>query len=196
MIDRRVLVAGAAGVSVLVVGIGAVFLARRVRKVASGGAVVLLGDSIGVGISGPLAQALAAKSITLVSDAHLGWNARQVASSLLGSDLAGQAFVVSLGSNDAALADPTIEADAVNAIVAAAFARGASRVLWIVPPNFSVASPPAPATTAKQQAFAALWSDRRIEKIAAPPDMLGPDGIHLPPTGYADLAARVAAALV
>lgn len=194
----------AAGVGAVVLGLGV--LAWRLlgkgrsllgpKPLAAGSRVLLLGDSLGVGISAPLREQLEAASLSLVSEPHVGWTARQT-SNLLTSrpELAADAVVYSLGSNDAALLDPSSEADAVRSLVDTARARGARRIVWIVPPNFASSAPPAPATSAKQQAFAALWPSD-VERLQGPTDLLGSDGIHLPPTGYRALAASVASLLL
>ncbi len=196
-IDRSVLVGGAAALSVLVAGLVAIVVTRGSRRppIVSGQQLVLVGDSLGVGMTGPLAILLADAGVSVVSLAHVGWTARQTAQLLATTDVTGSAWVASLGSNDAALSDPSSEAADVQAIVDTAFARGAQRFVLVVPPNYSIPSPPAPATTEKQQAFLALWSDPRVERVYASPDKLGADRIHLPPAGYAELAASVAAVL-
>lgn len=198
--DRRAIIALGAAAATFAVGLGVIFgrkaLAYRPR-LKQGDQVVLLGDSLGVGITKPLTELLASQGVTLVAVPRVGWTARQTAKLYQASDdLQGAAVVASLGSNDGALLDPSGEAADVQAIVDTAFARGAQRFLWIVPPNYAISSPPAPATPEKQQAFEALWSDPRVELLRASPEQLGPDRIHLPPAGYAELARQVASALV
>lgn len=168
----------------------------RPKPLTRGSRVVLLGDSLGVGISPALREQLEAVGVELLSEPHVGWTARQTNNLLTSrSDLAGDAVVFSLGSNDAALFDPSSEAEAIQSLVAIARARGARRIVWLVPPNFASSAPPAPATSAKQQAFAALWPSD-VERLQGPTAMLGSDGIHLPPAGYRAFAESVAALLL
>jgi len=165
-------------------------------KLVQGDAVVLLGDSLGEGLTPPLRAILDAAGIGMVSTAVKGWNAHQTAKTYLGSDLPATAVVVSLGTNDAAQISPELEAADVQAIVDTAFARGAKRFIWVVPPNYAIPTPPSPATPAKQQAFAALWSDPRVERVEASPAQLAGDDMHLPPAGYGELADQIAAVLL
>lgn len=168
----------------------------RPKPLARGSSVLLLGDSLGVGISAPLREQLETAGLSLASQPHVGWTARQTNNLLTSSpELAADAVVYSLGSNDAALFDPSSEADAIASLVDTARARGARRIVWIVPPNFGLSAPPTPATSAKQQAFAALWPSD-VERLQGPTAQLGSDGIHLPPTGYRALAESVAALLL
>jgi hypothetical protein len=159
--------------------------------VVSGETVVLVGDSLGFGMKGPLSAALSASGIQLVGNPTVGWNAHQALGDLLSSDASGAAFVASLGSNDAALMNPSNEAGDVQALVDVAFARGARRFLWVIPPNFLSDSPPTPA------AFTALWTDPRVEVLQAPVELLagGDHSIHPGPAGYQTLAGLVAEAL-
>ena len=196
------LVAAAVGAALL--GLGALSW-RLLRKggallgpqpLAKGSTVLLLGDSLGVGISAPLREQLDAAGLSLISQPHVGWTAKQTNNLLTSSpELVGDAVVYSLGSNDGALFDPSSEADSVRSLVDTARARGARRIVWIVPPNFALSSPPAPATTEKQQAFAALWPSD-VERLQGPTDLLGSDRIHLPPAGYRALAESVSALLL
>lgn len=196
-----------AALGVLVVGgIGFAYSRRMISSpfapppLVSGESVLLLGDSLGVGMSQHLANALAPAGVHLDAEAHVGWNAKQVRKAYeADASMVGDAVVISLGSNDAAMMDPSVEAEDVAALVATARARGAKRVVWIVAPNFARSPPPPPATSAKQMAFRALMEAQTVE-VMEPSDevvaMIGGDGIHLPPNGYAAFGQQVAAWLL
>lgn len=202
--DEAKMVLWGAAISGAVLGLGALTW-RLLKKTSSifrpsplksGSRVLLLGDSLGVGISAPLREQLDAAGVTLISEPHVGWTARQTANLLTSRpDFAADAVVYSLGSNDGALFDPSSEAAAVQMLVDAARARGARRIIWIVPPNYGLSAPPSPATKAKQEAFTALWPSD-VERLQGPTELLGSDGIHLPPNGYRTLAESVATLLL
>lgn len=192
-----------AALGVLVVGGGGLYLAKRAAPrptpLQPGEQVLLLGDSLGVGMGAALAAALPSTA-TIDREAHVGWTARQVRTAFEADPaIFGHIVVLSLGSNDAAMVDPSVEAADVASLLATARARGARRIVWVVPPNFSLASPPGPATTDKQRAFRALLEADPAVEILQPSATviarLGPDHIHLPPSGYQALAAEVAGAL-
>lgn len=198
-----------ATLGVLVVGgLGVLFVKRGELFGAAGGSqpplapgerVLLLGDSIGVGTAQHLADELAAAGATLDAEPHVGWTAKKVRTALdADPSLVGDVVVISLGSNDWAMMDPTSEADDVHAIVATARARGARRVLWVIGPNYGIDNPPAPATMTKQVAFATMVADQDVELVVPNAEVvsqLGPDRIHLPPRGYAALARQIASVL-
>lgn len=190
------LLLGAAGVAVLA-------LLRQGTASASeaagsglqpGESVLFVGDSLGVGTASRLGALLPQNPYT--SLVHGGWTAKDVLAALSASDAAGSVAVVSLGSNDAALFAG--EGAAVSDLAALLRARGARRIFWLVPPNFTIASPPAPATRAKQDAFRAIMSNAGAESIEPGPDVvaqLGQDRIHLAPAGYQAFAEESLAAL-
>ena len=197
-----------ATLGVLVVGgLGVLFVKRGELFGAAGGSqpplapgerVLLLGDSIGVGTAQHLADELAAAGATLDAEPHVGWTAKKVRTALdADPSLVGDVVVISLGSNDWAMMDPTSEADDVHAIVATARARGARRVLWVIGPNYAI-DPPPPATPAKQQAFRALVEAEDVELVEPNAEVvaqIAADRIHLPPRGYAALARQIATLL-
>lgn len=196
-----VIAALAAGGVLIVGGAGAAtyaLLTRRPAPLTAGESVLLLGDSLGVGFSQHLADALAPSGVVLDAEPHVGWTAKRVRSAYeADSSLVGTAVVFSLGSNDAAMLDPLLERDDVASLVATARARGARRIVLVVPPNFALASPPSPATTQKQHDFLSLWTDD--VELVLPSDavvaQLAGDRVHLPPSGYQALGGEVAAAL-
>lgn len=190
-----------------VVGIGAVIAGVIILRndesapVHAGQRVVLLGDSIGVGVAHPLELSLVDAGVGFASQATTGWTLTKMLAAYQASDATADVVVISAGSNDAALADPSKEADVAKALVQLGFARGARRVLWVTPPNFQIDPPPPPATKAKQEAFHDIMdaSSPRLEVVVPSGEVvrqLGQDRIHLPPAGYHALATEVADALL
>ena len=156
--------------------------------------VWLVGDSLGVGLTSPLRkQMLDRFSVSLSATPVQGHSTKQTLGHLPAGSLPAEGLaIVSLGSNDAAgLVDPV----SMKVLVDKLSASGA-RVLWVVPPNFQLATPPLPATKAKQEAFLdVLRTDSRVELLVPSDDVvasLGADRVHLPPVGHALLAKQVA----
>jgi hypothetical protein len=193
-----VLVLGGLGLAYARRGATGGLLGPAPAPLTSGQRVLLLGDSIGVGTAQHLADALGPSGITLDAEAHVGWTAKKVRQAYEADpSMVGDAVVISLGSNDAALFDPSSEADDVQAIVATAQARGAARIVWIIAPNYAI-TPPAPATPAKQATFLALVQAQPVELLQPSDDVvrqIGGDHIHLPPSGYDALGRQIAAYL-
>jgi lysophospholipase L1-like esterase len=154
-----------------------------------------VGDSIGVGFGPTLGQQLALHDIGFTSQAHVGWTVRQALHQLQASQDTAHVAVISAGSNDAALTDPTVEQPDIAQLLALLRQRGAKRVLWVVPPNFGIAQPPPPATKTKQELFYDLMTSAGAEPYAPGEDvvtLIGGDRIHLPPIGYQKLGQGVA----
>lgn len=191
----------AAVVGIATVIVGAIVLRNdEGAPVHAGQRVVLLGDSIGVGIAHPLEQSLADAGVGFSSQAVQGWTVAKVLAAYQASDATADVAVLSVGSNDTALADPAKEADAAKDLVALCLARGARRILWVAPPNFQIDPPPPPATKAKQEVFHDLMdaASPQLEVIVPSADVvrqLGADRIHLPPAGYRLLASEITIAL-
>jgi len=165
-----------------------------------GEGIWLWGDSLGVGMSAHLhaAVATAFPGVPFASAAVQGYNARQTLSKeIAGREIRGFS-IVSLGSNDAA-GNVFGEAVQVQAVIDALAVNG--RVLWVLPPNFNIAHPPAPATKEKQMAFIEqVQSDPRVE-ILVPNDAVmahlsSGDHIHLDPAGYKLLAEQIVARML
>lgn len=165
-----------------------------------GDTIYLFGDSLGVGIAGPLKTMLAAAypGVNFIAKPVTGYNASQT----LSKQIAGQAVrgysIVSLGSNDAA-GNVASGGPAVRG-VSSALAEGGP-VLWILPPNFAISNPPLPATKEKQMLFIEqVQSDPRVD-ILVPSDAVvahiySGDHIHLEPAGYKLLAEQVVARML
>jgi lysophospholipase L1-like esterase len=148
----------------------------------------------------PLQDGVLASGASFLPVPHVGWTARSVRLQLENNQqIGGTLAIVSLGSNDEALLDPSTEAADVAQIVSLLRLRGARRIVWVLGPNYAVAHPPAPATKASQQAFANLVAAQPGVEIIVPSNAvaatIGPDGIHLPPAGYAALAQQVLSTL-
>ena len=165
-----------------------------------GDGVWLWGDSLGVGMSAHLRSAVAAAfpGVPFSSAAVQGYNARQTLSKeIAGREIRGFS-IVSLGSNDAA-GNVSNEAIQVQAVIDALASNG--RLLWVLPPNFNIEHPPAPATKEKQMAFIEqVQSDSRVE-ILVPDDVVmahlsSGDHIHLDPAGYKLLAEQIVARML
>lgn len=160
---------------------------------SAGERVLLIGDSIGVGLTSPLRELLEARGVSLDAHPVSGWNAHRVRALLDGDPtLRGDVVVVSLGSNDWA---GIPNGDDVKAIVDTVFARGARRVLWVLGPNFGLETPPGTATKEKQLAFAQMVDAAMGAEPFPPPSdvvaQLSGDRVHLPPNGYRRFAEHI-----
>ncbi len=166
--------------------------------VAPGDSVLLAGDSLGVGTASHLLALLPAEN-AFTSVVHVGWTAKALLSALeQAPSVGGSIAVLSIGTNDEALLDPSTEEDALTQLFALLRDRGARRILWLVPPNFAIPNPPGAATPAKQNAFRAMMIAGDVEPIEPSPAivaLLGSDRMHLPPAGYELFAQSVIAAL-
>lgn len=146
--------------------------------------VLLLGDSIGVGLAAPLAREAVARHVAFTAAVKSGstaglWRAR--AAELVRR---GQTVVVSLGTNDCK--DPRSRAcerfpDRARAIDELVRDRG-GRTLWLVPTWVPWAATIRLGLREAGQVAQELGTDVPV----------APDGIHPTPEGYRVLARRVA----
>lgn len=150
--------------------------------------VLLVGDSLAVGLARPLALLLAPLTSAAVGGTRIDhWHGPTMARALL---VAPSLVVVVLGTNDIAAHMAGNEArPQIRAVVAMARAAGAS-VAWVGPPSlpwdgFGV-----------RAALAQELSDLGVplfDSEAAAPVARHSDGVHMTPAGYAEWAAQIAA---
>lgn len=152
--------------------------------------ILLVGDSLAVGLTNPLREIAAARGDDLISDATTGTTARQwVSAGRLGADVLAHdpdIVLVSLGTNDMK-ADQSNFANDVTALVDAA--AGAS-VRWIGPPAMPFDAGIVRSTLTSvlgSRGVPVFPSDSRSYPRAA-------DQIHMPPSGYAAWALDLSAA--
>lgn len=151
--------------------------------VPSGGSVILIGDSLGVGLGAPLKALAEADGVTLAGWAESStriphWRKYLAAIHPLPSpDL----WLVSLGTNDCLLPDPTVE----RADLIALLELLGPRALWLAPA-------PSPATP---KLDAVLDMVREVGGVVLPPPpdgyARGKDQIHATGAGYAAWAKYV-----
>lgn len=145
--------------------------------------VLLVGDSLAVGLTYPMRKLAEARGLSFVADATTGTTARQWASSgRLAADVAANrpdVVLVSLGTNDAH-GDDSSFADDVATLIAS---TGGASVRWIVPPPmpFDMTNVRAVLAASGVPVFP---SDKAYPRAA--------DGIHMPPSGYAAWAQDIA----
>jgi lysophospholipase L1-like esterase len=152
------------------------------------GPVALVGDSIAVGLAGPLGALMRARGYQFFSDAEVGTNARQWRGRIDGalSRRPGTVFV-NLGGNDTASAALTAEfAENMRAIVNKIRGAGALPIL-LEPPNR-----PSPSFAVIQQG---LRSTGAIIFVPEPDQDRAADGVHFTPTGYREWAEAISAAV-
>lgn len=148
--------------------------------------VLLVGDSLAVGLTYPMRQIAEARGLTFVADATTGTTARQwVSSSRLVGDVQDHRpdiILISLGTNDAR-GNTTWFADDVASLIGAA---GGASVRWIGPPEmpFDMSIIRAALAASGVPVFP---SETFAYQRAA-------DGIHMPPSGYAAWAQDIASA--
>jgi lysophospholipase L1-like esterase len=172
-------------------GVGLVAtMVRRRPKLVPGARVLLIGDSLAVGLATPMGQLASGAGVAFERSGVVGSTIKQWAPggayAATVADLLA-AFVptlvlMSLGTNDMKLPDPTVEAGALAAIVAGVRAAGAA-VVWVAPPTMP-------------------FDDRGVRAMIAgagvdvfPSDSLSipraPDGIHPNGVGYAGWAGAI-----
>lgn len=149
--------------------------------VRQGGRVLLLGDSIAQGLAVPLNRLSTDARATLAVSAKSGttiaaWATMQPPR----CDVA----LVSLGTNDMKLADPTVERSKLEALMVR-LREAATRVVWIAPPPM-----PFPDRGVRQM-IAAAAAANGVELFPSVDVQRGPDLIHPTASGYAALAGLV-----
>jgi lysophospholipase L1-like esterase len=202
---------------------GALVVARGARKQPSslpltpptpvlniGDTVLLVGDSIGVGIGPALKPLLAQHGVSLVSYAHQGDAAGATANLILqnGVPQRQRMMIASLGSNDAA-GNANSPINALRMIRSKAVRiDGPSGqqplpvpLWWLEPPSFQLPASkvPSPANVSKQKQFRDAIDSSSFDASVAPDSdvmaQIAGDRIHLTPTGYKLYAEQIAASM-
>lgn len=151
--------------------------------------VLLLGDSIGVGLEAPLRAALLPRGHHLYASVERGRSiTAQAAHGLPAMDPIAEVALLSLGSNDP---NPDSEESALQSLKAKLEGLG-MRVYWIVPPVFAKGTP---AQLRAENLFVRTGIPP-IETATLPSVNSDPLGVHPTPAGYADYAAQIAAVLL
>lgn len=156
-------------------------------QIGAGEKVLLIGDSIGVGLESPLRKALGEHGVYLDAVVKSGASIRSLKSQ---APFGGQyaLVLVSLGTNDAAQANPSSEmpdaAEFFGKLV------GARDVVWVYPPAFAGGTSPQAGKEAVEEIFRAYGIS--AAPITAASVMQDPSRLHPAPAGYADMAAQLA----
>jgi hypothetical protein len=166
--------------------------------VSSGGSVLLLGDSIGVGLDGPLSSDLAAQGVNTDASVTVGQSIRGQVAALGPPARQYKVVLLSLGSNDTAAssADGSTNSEGPDLQKIVDFYKPyGSTLLWIWPPSFIQG-----ALTPAQQGVAATFLAVGVSPVpiqgALPSVASDPMKLHPTPQGYAAYAQQIAAALV
>ena len=148
--------------------------------------VLLVGDSLAVGINGPMKQLAAASGIEYQGKGVTGSRIDQWAKTLLDEQLGFEPTIVlvSLGTNDMKMSDPVVQQSGhVQTILQKARDKGA-QVVWIVPPTM-----PFPDKGVRQMILDAQPDGVvRADYLELP---RAADQIHMTPSGYSTFAEAV-----
>ncbi len=148
------------------------------------GRVGLIGDSLAVGLTKPLTELAARDGFSLYSDARGGTRIAQWSSIIANAPIDNeglQLVIVVLGTNDAAMEDPTSERDQLDRLVRRLAA--ATRVLWVEPPNAPL--PHVNEVRAMIRASQAVAEARVIIMDSSTLQVpKASDGIHMTASGY------------
>ena len=148
--------------------------------------VLLLGDSIGVGIAPHLKPLVPG---TFEARVKTGRTTQGAVSALQGDESTFDVVLLSLGSNDPAAFPSALQA------LLQAVRSGTNAVYWLEPPGFTYNTTKSPAGAA---AFAQAMHDAGVTMLAASPVPPAPDDpmhLHLGPSGYDAFAHAIASAL-
>jgi lysophospholipase L1-like esterase len=154
---------------------------------SAGDRVLLLGDSIGVGLEGPLRHELGQHGVTLDAIVKSGASIRSMKDRApLGAQYA--LTLISLGTNDAAQADPSSEEQDATEM----FGRlvGSNEIMWIYPPAFAGGTSPEKGKEAVEDIFRNFGIS--AVPIQAASVMQDPSRLHPAPAGYAQMAKDIA----
>lgn len=150
--------------------------------------VLLLGDSIGVGLASHLAKLLPGP---FTSRVLTGRTAQGAISALAGDEQSYDIVLLSLGSNDALLVPSRTDA-ALRELVQQI---GPERLVWIPPPGFSYGTTASPSGAA---AFTTLIHELGVRMVSPSPVPPAPDDpmrLHLAPSGYRAFAEQIVSEL-
>lgn len=147
--------------------------------------LLLVGDSLAVGLSHPLGQLAHDAQVAFLADGRISTRISQWAQNTwlpTALTFAPTLVLISLGTNDMLLADPTLEAPALAAILERVRGAGAN-ALWVVPPTMPFAD----------RGVRAMIAASGVTRF--PSDALtiprGPDRIHPTAAGYAGWAGAI-----
>lgn len=159
------------------------------RELDPGDHWLLVGDSIGVGVRSHLEKLSNDYGAILTSRVKIGTTISQWASQMTDEWGAFRVVVISLGSNDAVLADPESEMPALRKMVQHLRSHGAS-VFWLRPPSFYPG-----ALKPKQQQIEAMFAEVAVPALDLKGPRVGveqdPARLHPSPAGYHALAAQI-----
>jgi lysophospholipase L1-like esterase len=151
--------------------------------------VLLLGDSLGVGIAPHLAPLV--RSGRFEARVKVGRTTKGAVSALQGDEKTYDAVLVSLGSNDA-LIDPSTFADSIAKLVEGV-RSDTNQLFWVVPPGFTYGTSKSPSgVEAFTAAMLAAGFDSQHLSSPVPPAPDDPMHLHLAPSGYKAFAKSIA----
>jgi hypothetical protein len=144
--------------------------------------MLLVGDSLAVGLSAPLKQLCSGSGLQFASMAKegttiLAWSARDFPQ----ADIT----LVSLGTNDMRLSDPLSERPKLDALLARLRSRS-KRVVWLMPPPMPFPDRGVLKMILDATAAAGVEVMPSLEGISR-----APDKIHCTPAGYAAWAGMI-----
>lgn len=173
------------GAAVAVVGILVLLTSRAVGKQGPR-RVLLVGDSLAVGLAPNLQRLASFAGDSFAAEATTGTRSDQWAPKMpsLLTKYDPTLVLISLGTNDANMSDPTQNRGYVRSIVEAVRASGA-RLVWILPPTL----PP----KLKAQPVRDMIVDTGIETYDSYLIQIprAGDGIHPTPSGYSSWASAI-----
>lgn len=187
--DRRILYAG---LLVAAAGVGLVRAFRGPRIKPGKTRLLLVGDSLAVGLTPPVRALAADAKVPFESQAASGFRIDQWArSKKLEERLASfkpTMALVSLGTNDAYATGPTVVQQTAAALetLLGKLRRSGAEVVWIGPPKLPGAKTPAVLGMLKQVIPSSHYFPS--ERLGIPK---APDGIHSTPKGYAGWAGAI-----
>lgn len=152
----------------------------------AGDKVLLIGDSIGVGLEGPLRKELGQHGVYLDAVVKTGASIQSTKSvAPMGGQYA--LVLISLGTNDAARQNPLLEmpdaAELFGKLV------GAKDIVWVYPPAFAGGTSPEKGKEAVEEIFRAYSIS--AAPITAASVMQDPSRLHPAPAGYLDMARQL-----
>ena len=157
--------------------------------IAKGKTLALVGDSLGVGLKGPIGRLAKSGGVALRTSVEQSTRITQFARSdwriepAVGADV----VLVVLGTNDAALVHPEDEEDELELLVRK-LAQGGSRVVWVEPPATDRLPRMQIVRDMIRGSAALSESDGIVLDSTTQKLDFAPDGIHLTAKGYAKWA--------
>lgn len=151
------------------------------RRLVEGDRLLLVGDSLAVGLTAPLKQLATASGVKFAAQAKEGttvafWSGADFPES--------DTVLVSLGTNDMKLLDPLAERPKLDVLLAK-LGKLSKRVIWVLPP---------PMPFPDKGVLGMIDDAAKVAKIALVPSLdvdRGPDKIHPTGRGYAAWAGFI-----